>query len=357
MKTRQLYALLIAALMLVVPQGVGAQECFTYKNNGTTIDGLTAYGMAATELTIPASVETVSDGAFYNGRVQILTIDGGNPLFEENVLSDVNSSLISIDAGSGMTAANIKNMLASLVSRGNLEEVVIAGFHDEVAPTINWTDINAVLTEKVGVKMPAALVSDQVFGNATVYGRFTVSGELATFCGSATFEDDGNSNMLFYVPQKYQQATKQVYIKRVYVVTAGQGVLIHNAIGTSTYADLKRINEGEEYSSNMLVGVTEPTTIEATDGDKTNLILYQGAFHPTSGGIIPANRAYLQILTSEWDAMNVRQLTFNFDDLETGIEVVTEGTNVTGMYDLTGRKVSMPRKGVYIQNGRKTFIK
>lgn len=368
--------MLMVVLMLFVVRGTSAQEdCFVFEGSGNTvITGLTAKGMAVSELTIPASVEKVKEGAFAyaNSALTDLTIGGGNPEFEDNVLSAVNSSLTTIDAGSGMSADNIHTMLVSLGTRGKLEEVVIEGFRDASTPNFNWSDLSTVLTSEVNVILPAALVSNQVFGIAKVYGRFSISGDLGTFCGNATFRDtDDGSNLLFYVPQEYREETKQVFIERVKYVIAGQGVLIHHAKGTTKEADLEwvsgesiTIEEANKYNKNMLLGVTEPTEIGATTGDKTNLILYQGAFHPTSGGTIPANRAYLQIPTDVWTAMGAKQLVFNFDDIEAAIDVVTEDTDkseaMTNLYDLAGRRVSLPvnaLKGVYIRNGQKAFIK
>ncbi len=365
---KQFSSMLMTVAMLFVVCGASAQvECFEFEDGDNAIvSGLTPAGMGATELTLPVTVAVVRQDAFQyaNAGLYSLTIDGGNPLFESGVLSDVASSLRSIDAGSGMTAANVRTMLSTLGTGHGLEEVFIGGFSDANPPTIKWSDMDDVLTADVHVTLPAALVSDQVFGLAEVYGRFTVSGELATFCSNASFEDDDNANMLFYVPQEYREASRQVYIKRVGYVLAGQGVLIHNATGTATFAELKRVDTGESYTSNMLVGVTTPTTIAATEGDKTNLILYQGAFHPTTGGTIAAHRAYLQISTSAWEAMGVKQLVFNFSDIETVIDIVTEdtdkNTDIQNLYDLAGRKVSKAEtslKGVYLHKGRKTFIK
>ena len=96
-----------------------------------------------------------------------------------------------------------------------------------------------------------------------------------------------------------------IHIQRVRYVKNGEGVLIHNQAGTSASADLLRVSDSsvtwEEqtlYNKNMLKGVTVATTIGKTDGDKTNLVLKDGAFHPTSGGTIGANKAYLQVPTT-----------------------------------------------------------
>lgn len=366
--------MLMAVLILFVVRGASAQECFEYGNDGhTVITGLTAFGKNATELTIPASVKTVKAGAFDGGKVQTLTINGGNPLFESSVLSAVNSSLASIDVGSGMSAGNIKTMLNSLGNRDALETVVIGGFSDDETPTIKWDDLTNELTSAVHVILPATLVNDQVFGDAKLYGRFTINGELATTCVNASFVDvDDGSNFLFYIPTSVEDGNR-IKIQRVKYIAGRKGVMIHNTTGTAVNADLllddgatstRRTQDDETYTKNMFVGVTESTTIGATDGDKTNLILYQGAFHPTDGGTIPANRAYLQIPTDDWTASGAKQLVFNFDDIEAAIDVVTEDTDkresMTNLYDLAGRRVSVPvnaLKGVFIRNGRKVLIK
>ena len=168
-----------------------------------------------------------------------------------------------------------------------------------------------------------------------------------------------------YVPLEFREDNRRVYIQRVHKVLAGQGVLIHNATSTATFADLKRVETTDEsYAANMLVGVTVPTAITATAGDKTNLILSQGAFHPTSGGTIAANRAYLQIPTAQWTGLGVKQLTFSFSDTETAIGDIPVSINqregTTEVYDIAGRRAPADgklRKGLYVRNGQKTFIR
>lgn len=48
---------------------------------------------------------------------------------------------------------------------------------------------------------------------------------------------------------------------------------------------------------------------------------------------------------------------FVFDE-ETGIGSIAGEPNTTSiLYDLSGRRVSSPRKGIYIQNGKKYLMK
>lgn len=352
-----------------------AQEYFTYEDEGKTIiKGLTSdVGYYATELTIPARVTTVRSEAFSyarNGNTPLtsLIIDGGNPAFESNLFGENASTLTDIDMGSGMTVANMAALLNSIGTGSPLKTIDIKGYTgtSESWTTLNWNNNN--LTDDVNIRISAELLTDdQVFGYAKVYGHFSIDKELISFCTTATFKDDGNSNMLFYVANGIADDGR-LHIKRVMYVAAGEGVLIHRTENSSGSVFLLRgdLEDGTDqankdkdlYASNMLKGVTTATIITATDGNYTNYVLKDGAFHPTSGGTIKANRAYLQIPTA---SARTESLAISFDD-ETGITDAThlndkgEMTN-DRVYDLQGRKVAPLMKGIYITNGKKYLIK
>lgn len=370
-KTWLVMLLLLAGSMT----GFAQSEYFEYEDPYymTIINGLTSEGLVASSLTIPKKVTVVKSGAFSSpsAKVSALIIEaGGNPAFEANLFGTCkNSSNEDVPCdnllgdiqilGNSMSVSNIKALFASLGAQGALRTVYIEGYSGE------WSDITdtGVLAADVEVRLPAALVSDQQFGNAKVSGRFSLTKDLVTFCGNVTFQDtDDGSNMLFYVAD-YRETDGRLHIQRVKNIAKGEGVLIHNAAGTSTWADLPRLStdkvtgdDTDLYTSNMLVGVTVPTTIGRTDGNKTNYILSNGAFHPTSGGTIKANKAYLQILSSAAREM----LSISFDDEETtGVaEVRSQIEDVRGdVYDLSGRRVAHPTKGLYITNGKKYVIR
>ena len=69
---------------------------------------------------------------------------------------------------------------------------------------------------------------------------------------------------------------------------------------------------------------------------------------------IAANKAYLAVPKAEANARN----GFTFDDEATGISQIENGKlKIENCYDLQGRKVSKPGKGLYIVNGKKVVIK
>ena len=359
--------ILLSVMLVGLSAGFAQSKCFTYdENDNTIITGLTDAGVAATSLTIPKEVTTVKAAAFSYASNDLSTLvieDCGNPTFQGSLFGGRLNPLGDIEImGSSMTVANIRALLTSLVAQGNLSTVYIEGYSGD------WTDIGEtnVLTADVEVILPAEKVTTQQFGSAKVKGRFVINKEIITFCTNATFRDDGNNNMLFYVADRLGNDGR-LHIQRVSYIVAGKGVLIHRSNSSSGYCDLERydgnISSDDEYlyNSNMLVGVTTETPIEKTDGDKTNYILKDGAFHPTSGGTLKANRAYLQIPTSSAPA---RPLSIDFDDETTDVPLIDNeqwtmdnDAGASGCFDLQGRKVVQPTRGLYIKNGKKYFIR
>ena len=147
-----LQVLMLLFLLLVGANGAYAQgDCFEYEGSGNTvITGLTAKGMAAISLTIPATVTTVNSGAFSSTtKVSTLIIEaGGNPTFQAKLFGDKTNPIDDIQIlCSSLTVANIQKLFTSLGARGALSRAYIAGYSGD------WSDIasSAVLTSGVTV--------------------------------------------------------------------------------------------------------------------------------------------------------------------------------------------------------------
>ncbi len=366
-------------------------EYFTYSDEDlTTIDGLTYAGLAEEVLTIPSRVTMVSDYSFadtetYNNLKRIVVEDGGNPDFEPDALTTVSSALETIHLGNAMTASHMKDLFVSLGEGHTVTDFEMTAYDVSEGMDLNvddYPELAGVLTEGVRVKMPAEMVADQVFGNSVVYGRFDIAAnlEIATFCVNQYFQDtDDGSNMLFYIPLRVNEATSQIYIKRLHYINPGEGFLMHPTATSSRRVYLPRINpetlEYEDlriyeedmanYTDNMLVGVLEPTPLTKTavkDGvPVTNMILYNGVFHPTSGGTLGANRAYLQVETEKLNAMASTNLTVIIDDDTDGVATTTAyGQKLAepdAWYTLSGQRLGgePTQKGLYINGGKKVL--
>ena len=79
-----------------------------------------------------------------------------------------------------------------------------------------------------------------------------------------------------------------------------------------------------------------------------------GFYLVEDGSAIPAGKAYLSV---SGGVASARQF-IGFGDDTTGISVIDNGKlTIDNYYDLQGRRVAQPTKGLYIVNGKKVFIK
>ena len=144
------------------------------------------------------------------------------------------------------------------------------------------------------------------------------------------------------------------------VVPAETGVLLKGTTG-ETYTLTISDETAATVTDNALVAVTEQMNIAQTADDYTNFGLSGGVFKKvnTNGGTVKANRAYLRIPTSALTTdASARGISLVWDEDPTGITVVNgSGFKVNDYYDLQGRRVENPTKGLYIVNGKKVIIK
>ena len=154
-------------------------------------------------------------------------------------------------------------------------------------------------------------------------------------------------------------------------------MLLYREYGTNA-ADITFYYTKETANSvadNLFKGFVQQTTVNA-DGLKCYLLLKTGgkeAFYwvyqeynsngelvspgADDGGYIKcdANKAYM---TLEDTHLSAASYSFRFVGGSTGIEEITEPTQeCNAVYDLQGRKVVVPSKGLYIVNGKKTLVK
>ena len=150
---------------------------------------------------------------------------------------------------------------------------------------------------------------------------------------------------------------------RICKVPAETGLLIRNAAGEAqgaVSADVPTLTEtAESVEGNILVAALEAITglQNQSDGYK-NYILnkhsqYGLGFYLANGMNLAANRAFMRI-----PVQTAREfIGINFDGDATGIESIRLNGTDDAIYDLQGRKVMNPAKGLYIVNGKKVVVK
>ena len=152
------------------------------------------------------------------------------------------------------------------------------------------------------------------------------------------------------------------------VINQNTGVLL-SGTPNETYQLRYTSEAGGATPGNKLVPVVESTHIEAVVGDYTNYMMKGGRFIKIKDEeetiMMPAHRAYLPLLTADvtpgsGEAKSVVLLLWD-DDVVTGIEstekVDYEPARDGHVYSISGQRLSAPRKGINIINGRKVIVK
>ena len=188
----------------------------------------------------------------------------------------------------------------------------------------------------------------------TVTAEVSAAG-LATFCSEWALDFTGIEEVYAY---KVSVNEKQISYTRVYQVPAETGVVLRSLSGDAISVEVPVIESADEIADNALVGVLEAIESLPTDGDGyTNYILNNGSkgvgFYKANNQPVGAGKAYLQV-----EGTLSKDFIGFADGVATGIETIDNGWTVDNeIYDLQGRKVMNPTKGIFIQNGRKVVIK
>jgi hypothetical protein len=186
------------------------------------------------------------------------------------------------------------------------------------------------------------------------------------FGGEMVREAMGEQAGVEYVTQAEQLGTGHAVLqaKEKLEGARGTGMVLCGEPSTSYIVPTVKDEAPEDYQkNNLLRHVIEATEIDKTDGIFTNYILAKKngnvGFYPLSGkGTLKPYSAYLQLHKDAGSRGIV--LNFSEDDTQTTGIVHTEITESTEMadaiYDLQGRRIEKPKKGLYIVNGKKVLV-
>ena len=184
-----------------------------------------------------------------------------------------------------------------------------------------------------------------------------------TYCSPAALDFSEVDGLKAYSAIGFNSSTQVVTLARVMTTAAETGIFLKGEPGTYT---VPVIDECSEHTLNLLVGTLETNTINSTSGDMSNFkfTIAEGdsspMFYPFEDGTsFSAGKAYLQIPTSRVASTAQKSVNIRFDEGETtGIdEVKGENGESKAIYDLSGRKVETPTRGIYIIGGKKVLVK
>lgn len=202
------------------------------------------------------------------------------------------------------------------------------------------------------------------FGDIVEMDKITIGDEgMGTFCSTLALDFSGTDDIKAYIVSAFKPSTGEVTLTRITDVPANTGIVVKGAAGTYSIP----MGPGETIVLNMLRGVTTNTVLNKVKGDYTNYVLAKkngnlGFYAVVDGSTLSAHKAYLPLPTASLPS-GARSIKLVFeDDGTTGISEASplndneEMTN-DNIYDLQGRRVEKPTRGLYVVNGRKVVIK
>lgn len=173
---------------------------------------------------------------------------------------------------------------------------------------------------------------------------------LATFC----------ANVAVSVPDGIEAYYATVDDNKIVLTKIGDGVIPANT-GVIIKGDEGSVVEfaatttESTYPTNVLTGVTTATPMTAGD-----YVLYNNngtaEFRKVTATNLAANKAYLPAakLNSTAPALSV---VFGDDEITSIATPKTTVVTDDQYYDLSGRRIAQPTKGIYIKNGKKIIVK
>lgn len=140
------------------------------------------------------------------------------------------------------------------------------------------------------------------------------------------------------------------------VIPAEAGVVLWDEIATTTYVKILEINadatveapEENKFEGWVFTRVNENKGYYYSLGKMNDHM----AFYKYTGANLSGFRARI----ARQNAQGIQSLSFRFAN-PTSIEEVISGFQNNAVYDLNGRRVTTPEKGIYIVNGKKVIIK
>lgn len=143
-------------------------------------------------------------------------------------------------------------------------------------------------------------------------------------------------------------ANGSVKLAEVSAVPANTPILVQGAAGTYTFNETTTTDAvtGNKLQASDGTIVGDAATIYVLSNEESHGV---GFYLLASGTKVPANKCYLEVLSGA-------RSFIGFGD-ETAINSVKAEVQSSEVFDLQGRRVAQPTKGLYIMNGKKVVIK
>lgn len=252
--------------------------------------------------------------------------------------------------GGGSTSKITVQESVNGVDFSDVEELTISGSQNSVVNLETSEDFSA--TTRV-LKLLFTKGSNIGVGPISITSE--TSPVSISAAGFATFVSDFDLDYSSVPGLKAYKATVDgvtISFDKVTTVPAGEGVLLQGNEGTYNVPLTSGVTPWAADDNAFVRGTGAAV---ATGDGPYNYILNKVngvvGFYKANGQTVAKNRAYLQSTTA------AARISLNFDEETTGISEVVKSDVNNKVFDLQGRHIAQPTKGLYIMNGRKVLVK
>ena len=370
----------------------------------TLHDGITSIGDEAffgckklVLTSLPANLKTLGRNAFAGcSKLTNLYIPSGMTVLYDNTFANCTSltsmtiptniqeiQYSAFEGCTGLTEVTIPSSIKSLANNvfsgcTNLSKVLF----DECRPTSISSSAFAGCTAISEVIFPVSvyqrIASVEEFKGKTLHPYLTAEHDTVSFSlpmkidlsstqkiGATDYVGTPSNDMKALICKEYfyntedSVGTVQVEELNGGILASGEGILMvydHANIGNRYMLTSSNSIDTISVTGNLLRGVSVDTEIGA---DGRDFVLYNGKFLKANQGVLPAGKCYLrvpEILAS------AKSIVFSYEEdrltdlksVEKNIDITNSRSNI--YYDLSGRRVMNPTRGLYIVNGKKVIF-
>jgi len=253
-------------------------------------------------------------------------------------ITGINSPTVTVSAPGSNNGASMWSITQAKVDDGGA--ITLTDTSDDNVKTFTMPSSNVTVSAEFE-EIPAPI---NVTANEGATGEY-----WATFFSNAGNYQASAGTQVFKVSLSGTDITMTEITDGI--VKSGQGVVLKNSSASITMTSTTS-ESSDDYSGNSLIGtmtsITNPGNAYVLNKGSQGV----GFYKLSASGTIDANKAYLTYSASARDF-------FGFDET-TGIseKVIVNSEKFDGeWYDLGGRRIAQPTKGIYIINGKKIVIK
>ena len=290
---------------------------------------------------IPTNVDYTLSGDIKDGKKSSVVIAA---------LADSETTVIDLanvtGSGVGLAAANPNCLFVSNAGTlTNDHNVIVSGVCELLT-----------IADGYSFKSPVDFIATAV----PTYNRSFVADAITTVClPFALTEAEAATLGTFYEMTSFDGAT--IHFTSVEAPEANKAYLVVPTATSLTLSEPGKAiaatpaNLGAEITNVEFIGTLASTSIPASDETNSYFAFNSGSLVKiaTKAATLPAFRGYFKVSTSAISG-GARALNISFDEETTGVKTInSKSFSVNQYFDLSGRRVENPTKGLYIVNGKK----